>query len=62
MYEEPVDENEYGLVQDERQALYENKDIDCYNDQAFDQDYDGVDQEALTEKEYLNGKNGMADD
>lgn len=62
MYEEPVDENEYGLVQDERQALYENKDIDCYNDQAFDQDYDEVDQEALTEKEYLNGKNGMADD
>ena len=53
MYEEPVDENEYGLVQDERQALYENnKDIDCYNDQAFDQDYDEVDQEALTEKEY----------
>ena len=47
-----MDENEYGLVHDERQALYENKDIDCYNDQAFDQDYVEVDQEALTEKEY----------
>ena len=32
MHEEPVDENEYGLVQDERQAQYEIKDHDCYND------------------------------